>query len=244
MVAHEDQLFPVDDALDDTSAALMEPLAIAVHAVLGSPPPEGGPVLVVGSGPIALGTVWALRATGYQGQIVAQTKRKHEAELARRLGASGVVKPGDEAREALVATGAQAYMPIVGPEVYAGGGFPAVFDCVGSAASLDQALRYSSPRGRIVVLGCAAVMPRLDLTFLWARELELQGYVGYGRETFRGEERHTFEIAQGLMLETGAPLRDLVTHVFPLAQFRDALGAAMNRARTESIKVLLDPKAG
>jgi threonine dehydrogenase-like Zn-dependent dehydrogenase len=36
----------------------------------------------------------------------------------------------------------------------------------------------------------------------------------------------------------------MVTHVFPLAQYRDALSTAANRRRTGSIKVLLDPTVG
>lgn len=242
LVAHETQLFAVADGLKDQLAVLIEPLSIGVHAVLGSPP-EHGPVLVIGGGPIALGTIWALRATGYQGELIAQTRRSHEGRLAERLGASDLVTPGDAARDALVRTGAQAYMPIVGDEVYSGGGFPFVFDCVGSAESLDQALRYASPRGRIVMLGCTAKLSRLDLTFLWARELDVKGYVGYGAERFRGAEHHTFEITQQLMQESKVPLEEIVTHVFPLTEYRDALGTAFDRARTGSIKVLLDPNA-
>jgi threonine dehydrogenase-like Zn-dependent dehydrogenase len=242
LVAHETQLFPVPESLKDQVAVLIEPLSIGVHAALGSPPDQG-PVLVIGSGPIALGAIWALRATGYQGELLAQTKRTHEGRLAERLGASDLVSPGDAARDALIRTGAQAYMPIIGAEVYSGGGFPYVFDCVGSADSIDQALRYASPRGRIVLLGCAAKVSRLDLTFLWARELDVKGYVGYGTERFRGKERHTFEVTQELLQETQAPLEEMVTHVFKLDEYRDALGTAFDRGRTGSVKVLLDPKA-
>ena len=241
MLAHDVQLFPVLDELDDSTAALIEPMAIGVHAALGSPPRAGEPTLVIGSGPIALGTVWALRALAFDGDLIAQTRRPHEARLAERLGATSVVSPGEPARDALIETGARAYMPIVGPEVYAGGGFPLVFDCVGSRESLSQALAFSAPRGRIVLLGCAARMRGLDLSFLWSRELEVKGYVGYGRERFRNEERHTFEVTQELLAETGAPVRDLVTHVFPLGQYRDALSTALNRQRSGAVKVLLDP---
>jgi len=245
LLAHEVQVFPVDDALEDHAAALIEPLAVGMHAVLNAPPAHRlEPVLVLGSGPIALGTVWALRATGFQGEVYAQTKRSHEGDLARRLGASQVISPGDEAREALVGTGASAYMPIVGDEVYSGGGFPLVFDCVGSGQTLSQAMRYASPRGRIVMLGCAAEIPKLDLTFIWARELQVKGFVGYGREHFQGEEAHTFEITHRLLLETGTRVQEMVTHVFPLGQYRAALEAASNRRRSKSVKVLLDPKAG
>jgi threonine dehydrogenase-like Zn-dependent dehydrogenase len=82
------------------------------------------------------------------------------------------------------------------------------------------------------------------LTFVWARELELKGYVCYGDEEWRGERRHTFEVAHDLLLETAAPVERMVTHVYPLAQYRDALSAAANRRRTGSVKVLLDPTIG
>lgn len=241
MVAHERQLFPVPRELDDRAAVLVEPLSIAMHAVLGSRPWGEGPVLVVGSGPIALGVVWALRAAGFGGGLVAQTKRAHEARLARLLGASDVVSPGLEARQALVETGARAYQPMLGPEVYAGGGFPLIFDCVGSEGSLGQALRFCSPRGRIVLLGCAGELKKLDLSFLWARELRVRGFVGYGEEEWRGGRRHTFEVTLERLLETGSRVGEMVTHVFPLDQHRDALSAADNHGRSEAVKVVLEP---
>ncbi|MGD2071172.1 MAG: alcohol dehydrogenase catalytic domain-containing protein [Gemmatimonadota bacterium] len=241
MLAHETQLFTVPDELGDHTAALVEPLAVGAHAALGVSPVRDEPVLVIGSGPIALGAVWALRASGFPGELVAQTKREHEAKLALRLGASGVVRPGEEAREAMVGTGASAYMPLVGDEVWAGGGFPLIVDCVGSRSSLEQALRFASPRGRIVMLGCAAEIRKLDLTFVWARELRIEGFVGYGSETFRGRTAHTFEVVLDLLRETDAPVEKMVTHVYPLDQYREAVAAAASRASTGSVKVLLDP---
>jgi threonine dehydrogenase-like Zn-dependent dehydrogenase len=242
-IAHESQLFPVDDALDDRTAVLIEPVSVGMHAALGMRPWGEGPVLVIGSGPIALGTIWSLRAAGFQGEILSQIKRGHEAKLALRFGASGTVSPGDEARQALVDTGAQAYMPILGDEVYAGGGFPLIFDCVGSGETIEQSLRYAAPRGRIVMLGCAAELKKLDLTFIWAHELNVRGFVCYGREEWRGGSAHTFQVTHDLLLESRAPLADMVTHVFPLHQFRDALVTAADRRGTGSIKVLLDPTA-
>ena len=242
IIAHRSQLFAVDEALDDRAAAVMEPLAIAMHAVLNTPIVDpGAPVLVLGSGPIALATIWALRETSFQGEIVDQIKRDHEAQMARALGASEIVRPGDEARQIMVDTGASAYMPLVGDEVYAGGGFPLIFDCVGSRQTLSQSLRYASPRARIVMLGCAAEIKKIDLTFVWARELEFKGFTGYGLESFRGERRHTFEITHDLLVETGAPVDDLVTHVFPLVEVRQALSVAGNRKKWNSVKVLLQP---
>lgn len=242
-IAHESQLFPVDDALDDRTAVLIEPLSVGMHAVLGMRPWGDGPALVIGSGPIALGVIWALRTAGFQGDILAQIKRRHEAALALKLGASATVSPGDEARQALVDTGAQAYMPIMGDEVYAGGGFPLIFDCVGSGETIRQTLRYATARGRIVVLGCAAEIKKLDLTFVWAHELNMRGFVCYGREEWRGAHAHTFQVTHDLLVESGAPVSEMVKDVFPLHQFQDALVVASDRRRTGSIKVVLDPSA-
>lgn len=241
MVAHESQLFPVPAELDDRVAVLAEPLAIGLHAVLRAPPPFRGPVLVVGSGPIAMGTIWALRASGYDGPLVAQAKRPGERELAGALGADEVVAPGLEARQALVDTGAMAYQPLVGPEVFAGGGFPCIYDCVGNRQSLDQALRFAAPRGRIVLLGCAATIRALDLTFLWARELSVQGFMGYGRERWEGAEKHTMEIVLALLRDRPGQVHRLLTHIFPLDQYREALLAALHRGRSGAMKVALQP---
>jgi len=246
MVAHASQLFPVPDAVPDRAAVLVEPLSIGMHAVLNGGPgvdgvDPGADVLVIGSGPIAMGTIWALRSTGFEGTIVGQTKREHEAELARAMGADEVVKPGAEARQVLVETGAMAYQPIIGDEVYSGGGFPLIFDCVGNAGSLQQALRFAAPRGRVVMLGCAAEISRLDLTFVWSRELEIRGFVGYGTEEWRGDRRHTFEATLQCLQESEVPVEELVTHAFSLEEYRDALAAAANHRRSGAVKVILEP---
>jgi len=241
LVAHETQLYSVPDELDDRTAVLTEPLAIGVHAVMNAAPERGDSALVIGSGPIAMATVWALRALGFGGDLVVQAKRKKEVDLATALGASQVVHPGMEARQALIHTGAMAYQPLAGPEVYSGGGFPVIYDCVGSRSSLDQAMRFASPRGRIVVLGCSAQIRKLDLTLLWARELEVQGFLCYGTEEWDGNELHTFEVTRELLLRKPLPVDRFVTHVFPLDQYREALKAAANRRRSGAMKVVLQP---
>lgn len=242
VIAHKRQVFPVPDGLDDRVAVLAEPLAIGVHGVLGSGALRSpGPVLVIGSGTIAFAVVWSLRTLGYEGRLIAQSKRTHEVEMARALGADETVMPGDEARQALVDTGARAYMPVVGDEVYAAGGFAFVFDCVGSESSLAQSLRFASPRGRVVLLGCAGQLEKLDLTFLWARELRVQGFVGYGMEEWDGQRRHTFGVTLERMAADPGALAQMVTHVFPLEQYRDALRAAYDHRRSKSVKVVLQP---
>jgi L-iditol 2-dehydrogenase len=243
MVVHESQLFPIRTAIEDSAAVLTEPLSISVHAVLQLRPDPAASALVIGSGPIALGTIWALRALGHTGPIVAQTKRASEAKLALELGASSTASPGPRARDALFVTGARAYKPVVGPEVFGGGGFGLIFDCVGSRESLDQSLRFVAPRGTIALLGCAGQIGSLDLTFLWSREVRVAGFLCYGTESFRGEKLHTFEVTHRLLAETRAPITSLVTHRYPLAGYREALRAAARRGESGAMKVLFTSQA-
>jgi threonine dehydrogenase-like Zn-dependent dehydrogenase len=102
-------------------------------------------------------------------------------------------------------------------------------------------MRYATPRGRVIVLGCSAQIRKLDLTFLWARELDIRGFLCYGTEIWDGNELHTFEITRELLLRKQLPVDRFVTHVFPLEEYKDALKAAANRRRSGAMKVLLKP---
>jgi len=239
MLAHQSQIFAVDDSIDDQRAALTEPLAVAVHAVLGAMPRPDQECLVIGSGPIALSTIWALRALGFEGTIVAQMKREREASLARELGVSEVIRPGTQARDRLLGTGAEAYQPTMGAEVFCGGGFELIYDCVGSQQSLNQALRYLSPRGQVVLLGCAGELGKLDFSFVWSRELSIRGFVTYGTERWQGEEKHTFALTLELLRQSELPIARMVTRELPLTSYREALSWASHRQRGGDLKVLL-----
>lgn len=241
LLAHKSQVFAVEGDVSDDMAVLVEPLAIAMHAVLGVKSNSHSPVMVLGSGTIAMATIWALRAQGHKGLVLSQVKRKHEKILAEKMGASEVVFPLDGAKEALLKTGAIAYKPIIGDEVFSGGGFSVVYDCVGNAQSLAQAMSFTSPRGRIAVLGCVGKTRDIDLTMLWARELKIQGFVGYGLEEWEEKQCHTFEVVQSLLAKTEAPLKDIITHKFPLEDYYEALKVSANHGDSGAVKVLLQP---
>lgn len=70
----------------------------------------------------------------------------------------------------------------------------------------------------------------------------MQGFLCYGTESWRGEQLHTFEVTLRLLLETKAPVSRLVTHTFPLGDYRKALGAAAHHAQSKAVKVVLVPR--
>src|SRR4030067_61247 len=95
--AHETEIYTVPDDLNDDQALFIEPMAIALHAVLRRRPRSSEHVLVIGAGAIGLLTAQAVKAVepGCHGTIL--TRYSHPREVARSLG-MGRVGPGGAAR--------------------------------------------------------------------------------------------------------------------------------------------------
>lgn len=241
-LAHESQVHPVPSQIPDEEAVLIEPFSCALHAVLRATEDGFSPtkILVLGCGTMGLLTLAALRALGVSAFVVAVAKHGHQQEWARRLGADEVVSAGPNLYARLCAlSGATLYRPEIGkPTVL--GGFDLVFECVGAETTLDDALRFTRQRGRMVLVGMPAIPRSVDWTTLWFKELQVLGSYAYGRETFRGEPMPTFQVALRLLQERRANLEGLVSHRFPLSRYREALRTALGKGSTQAVKVVFD----
>ena len=244
LVAHGSQLHAVPDALDDDTAVLAEPLAVSLHAVLAEPVAPGSRVLVIGAGTIGLCVLAALSLLRAPAESVVVARHPLQARLATALGASVVVAGVRAAEEEATRRGWGRRWPgLMGTTGWTGG-FDRVFDAVGSASSLAAALRLARAGGAVDLLGCAGGLPDLDLTPVWAHELRLRGSCGYGPEPAFGGA-HTLACALRLLASRpDLPLRDLVTHRFPLQGYRAALHAAFAHRESGSVKVVFAPERG
>ena len=226
LVAHRSQMHPVPEGLSDETALMIEPLACALHAVRRAAVPRDARVVVVGSGTVGLLTIAALREASEAGEILAVAKHGHQASLARRYGATEVVAPPDALGAVRRATRAFRLHPERSSPFLLGGADVA-FECAGSRAGLDLALRATRARGRVVLAG---MPPRADLTPAWYRELEVVGaYSGTG--AFTGS----------MSLLEGSDLGTLVSAVYPLSRWRDALDHALSAGSLGAVKIAFDP---
>lgn len=220
MVAHPAQLVAVPDELADEAAVLVEPTACAVHAA-AAVDRDAGPIAIIGAGTLGLTTLAALGPGS--GAIVA-ARYPHQQRLARELGADTVVAPGELAGAVRLRTSSMRY-----GNRQLTGGVATVVDCVGSEASLAQALEVVAPGGTILVVGMPAVTT-LDLTGLWHREVRLQGAYAYTRADFD----------TAIDLVASAKLDRLLTATYPLSRYRDAIGHAAEAGRRGAIKIAFD----
>jgi threonine dehydrogenase-like Zn-dependent dehydrogenase len=202
---------------------MVEPTACAVHAALAAGPLDGAVVAVIGSGTLGLLTTAAIDRWNRPGSLVVAAKHPDQQRLARTFGAGTVVEPGEIVRAVRRATGSLAIGD--GDVERLTGGADVVFDCVGSAASIDSALRITRPGGRI------------DLTPLWHREIALQGAYAYGVEPMLGGRR-TFEAAFELV--AARSLGSLVSARYPIHRVDDAIAHAADAGRRGAVKVVFD----
>jgi threonine dehydrogenase-like Zn-dependent dehydrogenase len=237
-VAHESRLVRVPEAMSDEEAVLVEPLACSVHAVRANLPAGGARVLVVGAGSIGLLTTAALCALAPAATVTVLARHEFQAAHARRLGAARIVVSGGDYFGALAEAGQSRLLdPIIGRPIGTGGGFDCTFVCVGGTRATDDALRLARPGGTIVLLGNVSTLNGLDWTPVWLKELTIRGSLCYGAHSHGGVEHDAFAEAASLIASGRAPVRPLVTATFPIAEYRRALDAALDKGTANSVKV-------
>lgn len=237
--AHEEQLFPVPDGMTDEAAVLADPVAVSLRSVLLAPPPPGRPVLVYGSGTLAL-TAVALLSRLWDSEVWLACHPGPAAGLARRFGA---VATFDSTPDRLVAAvgdrlGASRLRPWSGKEWLQDG--PAVvYDTIGTPETVETSLRLLDSGGTLVVSGVEAPA-RFEWTPHYFKELTVIGSNAFGVETVKGVTKHAFEHYFDLAAQ-GMDVSALVTHQYRLSEWREAIQTVADRRRTGSVKVTLRP---
>lgn len=169
-VLHSGSLFRVPDALDLRTAALTEPVAVALRGVRRSGAAPGTRVLITGAGPIGLLTLVVLRAEGVDDVTVSEPAPLRAA-LAARLGAAAVVSPDALAAPAF-------------PMELAAEPFHVAFDCSGNAAAMEAALDQLDRAGTLVLSGTGMRRPHFDTNRIILNELVVTGTIEYTREDY------------------------------------------------------------
>jgi L-iditol 2-dehydrogenase len=232
-------LYPVPDDLSDDQAAMIEPMSVAIHGVLRRPPGAREQALVIGAGIIGLFTLQAIRALRPRARLTALARHPFQAEAARRCGADEVVSGREVYAEMARLTGGRAYAAPLNRGMLMGG-FDVVYDCVGSATSITDALRWARARGTVVMVGINLSMLRVDLNPIWYQEVDLIGSKTHATSEWQGRRRHDYEWAIDFQRSGRMRIEDLITHRFPLAEYRQAIRAASDKRRTHAIKVVFD----
>lgn len=207
--------FKLPDSVSFREGAMVEPLAVGLHAVDMAKMPRGATVLVVGAGPVGLATILWAKFLGARHVIVSEKAEVRKA-MAARFGATDAIDPA---------------MPLTSQvEAIAGQGPDVIFECVGAPGLINQTM-MEAPRGaRIVIAGVCqqpdTFMPLMGIM----KELELQFVLGY--------RRADFDYVIAMIASDRVDVAPMITDVIDL----DALPAAFEALRKPShqCKVMLE----
>jgi len=242
LLVPEQQLFRLPASIDDEQAVLLEPAAVALHAILRRLPLPGERVLIIGAGTVGLLTIKLLRALAPHAEISVQARHTFQVEQATRMGADAIIYPQKRYQDVERVTGAQLVRGLPGNQLLAGG-YDIIFDTVGTKRTLHDALRWSRAGAALVLVGNSLHPMYIDLTPIWHRELALLGSSGHGLEewpTGSGTLRSTYALVVEMVERGELRLDRLVTHRFAFNEYRQALLAARNKAESQAIKVVFD----
>ncbi|MFL2028434.1 galactitol-1-phosphate 5-dehydrogenase [Loigolactobacillus zhaoyuanensis] len=143
-------------------AAMVEPLAVAIHAVDRISFPAGATVMVLGTGTIGLLTIAVLKARG-AGKVIAVDINPNKLAIAQQIGADVLINSQQHALADFFKTEAL-------PQY--------VFEAAGNPVTEMQALQYTACRGKIVYVGIGVqplTFPAKTFENLMRRELTMTG---------------------------------------------------------------------
>ena len=206
---------PLPDEIDDDIGAILDPLGNAVHTAL-SFDLVGEDVLITGAGPIGIMAAAVARHVGAR-HVVITDVNQDRLDLAAQV--TDVV-PVNVAKQDLREVEGALRMKE---------GFDVGLEMSGNQAAFDQMVENLVMGGRIAMLGIPPGKSPVDWSRIVFKAITIKGV--YGREIF---ETWYKMIA---MLENGLDIRKVITHRFPVDQFRD--GFEIMRSG-KSGKVVLD----
>lgn len=162
-------IFKVPDNLGYEAAAVVEPLAVGMHAVRKAPVVLGDNVVVIGAGTIGLSTLQSAKAAG-AAQVIVVEMAKARKEYAKKLGATHVLDPNemDVVAEVFKLTGG------IGADV--------TIECVGSHKTAPLAVEVTRRGGKAVSAGVYERPAEIQMNEIVFKEKHLIGSLGYNGE--------------------------------------------------------------
>ncbi|MCD0485428.1 alcohol dehydrogenase catalytic domain-containing protein [Streptacidiphilus sp. ASG 303] len=163
------EAFLLPEPVDPDLGALVEPLAVALHALDRTPREAGEPVLVLGAGPVGCAVALWARALG-AGEVVVSDPVEGRRRLAESLGAATV----DPAKEAV----AEEFAGITGsaPRV--------VIECAGAPGLIQHASEVVGTDGHVTVVGVCLKPDTFSPAVSVAKELSYRFVAYYRRRDF------------------------------------------------------------
>jgi L-iditol 2-dehydrogenase len=155
-------LYKIPDNVTFTQAAMVEPVAVAAHAVELSSTQWNDNAAVIGSGMIGLSIIQVLRSKGC-GKIFAADNDKLKLKMAEQLGADHTIDPTKEKISDKI-------LPLT-----SGRGADQAFEAVGIDSTIEAAVESVRKGGTVILVGNISPVVSIPLHLVVTRQIRLQG---------------------------------------------------------------------
>ncbi len=188
--------FKVPDNVSFGEAAMVEPLAVGMHAANKARIKPGDVAVVVGAGPIGMVTALAALAGGCS-RVIMSDVQQPKLELAARL---GPILPVNAAKQSLTEIASQATD---------GWGADIVFEASGNAKAAARVFDSLCPGGRVVYIGMPGEPISYDVVAAQVKEARVEHVFRYA---------HVYPRALALMGSGKIDLKPLITDTFQFSE--------------------------
>lgn len=216
-------IHPLQESLTHEQGAMVEPVAVGVHACRYGDIKPGEVVLVLGAGTIGLLSLAVAKVFGAERAYIV-AKYDVQVQMAEAMGADGIIRLGTGNLVEQVR------------EISGGEPIDTVIETVGGAApTIDQAVSVVKPEGTVVVTGVFPNPVPINLEGALEKEAKIIFSVCYGAEN----GKHDYEVAVDLIDSGKVNPTQLITHRFPLNQTPEAFETALDKT-TGSVKAMIN----
>ena len=209
---------PLPENLTYNEGAMIEPLAVTVHAAKRFPELAGAKVAILGAGPIGILLAQSCKALGAS-QVMITDVSDQRLDLAKQVGVDHVVNTSKK-------NFGTAMEEAFGPDLA-----DVIYDCAGNDTTMGQAIQFARKGSTIILVAVFGKMATVDLAVLNDHELDLNTSMMYRHEDYVDAIR--------LVSEGKIQLKPLMSKHFA---FRDYLSAYeyIDNNREATMKVLID----
>jgi D-xylulose reductase len=212
-----DYTFKLPDNVSFAEAAMVEPLAVGLHAATRAAVRPGDVAVVIGAGAIGMVTALSALAAGCA-RVVMSDVQPPKLALAARL---GPITPVDVSRAEL--------RPAV-MEATEGWGADVIFEASGSERAYPGLFELLGPAGRVVLIGMPGRPVAFDVVAAQVKEARIDTIFRYA---------HVFDRALALMGSGKIDVKPLITDTYPFADSIKAFDYAC-AMRPTSVKVQIN----
>lgn len=206
----EDMCFKLPENVSNVEGALVEPLAVGLHATEIGGVKLGDTVVIYGSGCIGLVTLLASKARGAS-KIIVVDVLENRLKTAKKLGATHVINSREEDAVKAIDT------------ITEGKGAHVVIDAAAADATVRQTVDVLKVGGTIVLVGMTA-KDEVNFNFM-----KLMSKEGTFKTIFR--YRNLYPVAINAIASGSINVKDIVSHEFEFDKTKEAFDFVVNNAK-------------